>query len=285
LSSGGAYEDEMGNLSRLSDQELDRLLTGKEPPEGGDFGELAAFVCDVAAVLPETPDEATAARHLAAIVSAAQLQLEHESSAPRPSVNPSGLNRKALYFRGRRKMMSRNPFSSLASKLALAVIVLAAFGGTAYAGVLPDPLQGAVADVADTVGVSLPGAENASDDGAVEDVDNGTVGDTDYGSVGDTNGGDEGAVEDDQGDNDQGDQGSAVEDDQGDNDQGDQGDNDQGDQGDNDQGDSGDQGDQGSVDEGDQGSVDQGDQGSADEGDQGGNDGGEASGDQGDGDN
>jgi hypothetical protein len=249
----------MGNLSRMSDQELNRLLTGKEPPEGGDFGELAAFVCDAAAALPETPDEATAARHLAAIVSAAQLQLEHESSALRPSVNPSGLNRKALYFRGRRKMMSRNPFSSLAGKLALvAVIVLAAFGGTAYAGVLPDPLQGAVADVADTVGVSLPGAENASDDGVVEDVDNGAVDDPDYGSVGDTNGGDEGAVEDDQG---------RV-------DQGDQGDNDQGDQGD-----------QGSAVEDDQGSVDQGDQGNADEGDQGGDDGGGASGDQGDGDN
>jgi hypothetical protein len=265
LSSGGAYKDEMGNLSRLSDQELDRLLAGKEPPEGGDFEELAAFVCDAAAVLPETPDEATAARHLAAIVAAAQLQLEHESSAPRPSVNPSGLNRKALYFRGRRKLMSNNPFSSLAGKIALvAVIVLAAFGGTAYAGVLPDPVQGAVADVADTVGVSLPGAENDSDDGAVEDVDNGAVGDTDYGSVGDTNGGDQGiADEGDQGDNDQGDQGSVVEDDQGDNDQGDQGD----------------------ADEGDQGNADEGDQGNADQGDQGGNDGGGASGDQGDGDN
>jgi hypothetical protein len=255
LSGGGAYKDEMGYLSRLSDQELDRLLAGKEPPEGEDFGELAAFVSDAAAVLHETPDEATAARHLAAIVAAAQLQLEHESSAPRPSVNPSGLNRKALYFRGRRKLMSSSPPSSFAGKIALvAVIVLAAFGGSAYAGVLPDPVQGAVADVADTVGVSLPGAENDSDDGAVEDVDNGAVGDSDFGTVGDTNGGDEGADEGDQGDNDQGDQGSVDEDDQGDNDQGDQG-------------------------------ADEGDQGNADEGDQGGNEGGGASGEQGDGDN
>jgi hypothetical protein len=270
LSGGGAYKDEMGYLSRLSDQELDRLLAGKEPPEGEDFGELAAFVSDAAAVLHETPDEATAARHLAAIVAAAQLQLEHESSAPRPSVNPSGLNRKALYFRGRRKLMSSSPPSSFAGKIALvAVIVLAAFGGSAYAGVLPDPVQGAVADVADTVGVSLPGAENDSDDGAVEDVDNGAVGDTDVGTVGDTNGGDQGADEDDLGDNDQGDQGAdeADQGDQGDNDQGDQGSVDEGDQGDNDQG------------------ADEGDQGNADEGDQGGNEGGGASGEQGDGDN
>jgi hypothetical protein len=249
LSSGDAYEDEMGKLSRLSDQEIDRLLTGQEPPEGGDLGELAAFVCDTAAVLPETPDEATAAGHLAAIVAAAQLQVEHESSAPRPSVNLSGLSRKALYFRGRRKQMSGNPFSRLAGKIALAaVVVLAALGGTAYAGVLPDPVQGAVADVADTVGLSLPGAENESDDGVVEDVDNGAADDTDYGSVGDTNGGDQGAAgDDDQGDNDQG----AV-------DEGDQGENDQGDQG-------AGEDDQRNAEEDDQGSTDQSGQDNADQ--------------------
>jgi hypothetical protein len=289
LSDFGAYENEMDTIAKLSERELDLLLAGKGPSDNASPEELAAFFSEAADVLLETPGEATSARHLAAIAAAAHAKFSQ------PSVSPARANREAPSSRPRSKLVFRNPFSSLAAKLALAgVLVLAAFGGTAYAGVLPDPVQGTVSNVADTIGVSLPDGD--SNDGAVNDVDDGDVNNVDEGTVGDTNGGDEGIANDgavnDVVDNDQGDddQGTAGDDDQGDDDQGAAGDDDQGDddQGAADQGavDEGDQGaaDQGAVDEGDQGAADQ---GAADEGGQGDSSGDQddsgSSGDQGDG--
>ena len=263
MSDFGAYEGEMDNIARLSDRELDLLLEGKAPADDGSVDDVTAFVEEAAVFLQETPDEATAARHLAAIAAVAHEELSE------PSVSPSRADRKAPSFRIRSKPVFRNPLSGLAGKMALvAVVVLAVFGGTAYAGGLPHPLQGAVADVADSLGLSLPGADDDSDDGAVGDVDEGALDDADDGTV-DDQGDDypdhEGTIEDDQGDDEQG----ANEDDQGDDDQGDQGANED-DQGDDDQGDQGaNEDDQGDDDQGDQGANED-DEGSADEGDQGG---------------
>jgi hypothetical protein len=260
LTDFGAYESEMEHLSNLSDQELDRLLAGKEPSDDGALDELADFLQKAAALLPETPARSTANRHIAAMVATAQQLSESDSRDSEPSVNPSRADRKAHRFRTRRKPVFKNPLSGLAGKMALvAVVVLAVFGGTAYAGALPDGVQGAVADVADSLGVSLPDADNDSVDGAVSDVDEGALDDSDDSTV-DDQGDDypdhQGTLADDQGDDDQG---TVDEDDQGDDDQGDQGTVDEDDQGD--------QGDQGSVnedDQGDQGSVNEDDQGDGD---------------------
>jgi hypothetical protein len=272
----------MDKIARLTDRELDLLLAGKAPSDYGSLDDVAAFVGEVATVLQETPDEATAARHLAAISAVAREEFSQ------PTVSPSRADRKAHCFRTRSKPVFRNPLSGLAGKMALiAVVVLAAFGGTAYAGGLPDPLQGAVADMADSLGVSLPGADNDSDDVAVNgDEDSAlddSVGNGDEGAVSDVNDGEVDSIdEDDQGNADEDDQGSAAEDDQGNADEDDQSsaaEDDQGSAAEDDQG--GDAGDQ-TGDSGDQGG-DAGDQG-GDAGDQGG-DAGDQSGSQGDGDN
>jgi len=286
LSDLGAYENEMDTNAKLSERELDLLLSGKGPSDYASLDELAAFFSEAADVLQEAPSEATSVRHLSAIAAAADAEFSQ------PSVGPSRANREAPSSRPRSKLVFRNPFSSVARKLALAsVLVLAAFGGTAYAGALPNPVQGAVSDAAETLGVSLPDGD--SDEGVANNVDEGAVNDVVGGTVGDTSGdegiADDGAAndvnDDDQGEDDQGDQANAGGGDQGDDDQGtnDQGDDDQGtvdqsDQGDDDQG-TADQGDQGAADQGDQGDQGDDDQGTADQGDS------EPSGDQGDGGN
>lgn len=202
MSDYGAYQDDMGRLSNLSDRDLDRLLTGKAPLDGGDLEELAAFIRDVRVHFEVPPDEDAAARHLAAMYAAA------ESAT---SETTTSLDReRSTQLRSRRKFMLRNPLSSLRAKLATAVVAgvlaLSAFGGAAYAGALPGPVQDAVAGVANNVGVSLPDSNDIdngdvanvdegqlgnTDDGAVSDTNDGALGNTDEGTVGDTNEGDQ----------------------------------------------------------------------------------------------
>lgn len=229
----------MGRISRLSDQELDRLLAGKVASGNGDLEELAAFIRDVRGRFGEPPSAETAARHLAAIVEAAHFTGEGEETTARQEREGSAADReRSGQPRSRRKLMLRNPFSPLRAKLAVAVtavglLLLSAFGGVAYAGALPDPVQGAVADVAGTIGISLPGSgENDLDEGNVDDVDDGNVGDLDDGDVDNVDDGavddlDEGELNDlhdgDVGDVDEGDQGNVEESDQGNADEGDQG--------------------------------------------------------------
>ncbi len=161
MSGYGADEDEMGYFPRLGDRELDSVLAGNAPAGRDDLRELAAFFRDTRTLFAEAPEAATAAKHLAEIVSAARLVADdgERPIADRPA-----------------RQRSRNPFSSLGTRVAAAaagLALLAAFGGAAYAGVLPGPVQGTVADLAGTVGISLPGNENDVDQGDVGNADEG----------------------------------------------------------------------------------------------------------------
>ena len=261
MSDFDAYRDDMERISRLSDQEIDRLLAGKAPAGDADLEELAAFVQDVETLFKESPTEETAARQLAAIAEAAHL-------LPVPADRErSGHPR----FRVRSKPMR--------AKLVVAsagLLLVMAFGGAAYAGALPGSVQGTVADLAGSVGVTLPdedGDDSDFDDGDVSNVDEGDKEDFDDGPgavdespVDDVDDDDKGKVDDDQ-------QGDADDDDQGEDDQGDdaQGDDDdQGEQEDADEGDrdDGDKADRGDREDGDQGDEDDGDQGSSEDGDE-----------------
>jgi hypothetical protein len=172
----------MGSSSRLSDQEFDRLLTGRAPAGAASLEEVAAFFRDVTATLQQAPDEATATRHLSAIAEASRLRSEHEGSVSGPahaSVPPR-----------RRKLVSGNVFASRTAKIALAgVLALGAFSGAAYAGALPGPIQRPTADVANNLGLSLPGADqnnNNVDQGNQNNVDQGHQTNTDQGQRGNT---------------------------------------------------------------------------------------------------
>ncbi len=230
----------MGRISRLSDQELDRLLAGKTPPHDGDLEELAAFMRDVR-LLEEPPAAETASKHITAIVEAAQAEPQAERARP-------------AQRRFRRNLMP-STFSQVRTKLVIvtagaALLLLATFGGAAYAGALPGPVQGVVAGAAGNVGISLPGEDdNNVDQGDVNNVDEGNVNNVGEGTVNNADEGQQGNVQ-------EGDQGNVVEGDQNNNVE-----------------------QQGNVQEGDQGNVQQGDQGSGDnagKGDQGNNDNGPA---------
>jgi hypothetical protein len=252
----------MERISRLSDGEIDGILAGQAPSEDTDLEELAAFMLDVGWLFRESSTEETAARHLAAIAEAVRL-LPEDAGGVTPRRGSSSVRERSGHarFRLRSKPMRAKLLVATAS-----LLLLLAFGGAAFAGALPGPVQGTVADVVGNVGVTLPGdgSDVDSDDESViegddsSDVDTDDQGDDDKGQPADDDQGDQG--DDEQGDDDQGDQGD---DEQGDDDQGDQGDDDQGDD---DQGDQGDD-DQGDDDQGDQGDDDQGDDDQGDQGD------------------
>jgi hypothetical protein len=140
-------------FAHRSDRELDDVLAGNTPAADGELGELAGFVRALRTSLTEAPPPSLAAAHVAAIVAAAR-------SVEAPAV-------------GR----ARRPFSSARFRVfavAAGFALLAAFGGAAYAGALPHHVQGKVAGIAGTVGISLPGNNN--------DVNQGDAGNRNDGS-------------------------------------------------------------------------------------------------------
>ena len=193
MSDHGAYEGEMGRFSRFSDRDLDALMAGKTPAGRGELDDLAAFLRDAAVVFEEAPDGGIESRHLAAIVQSARLLAEHDGLATEPTA--AGEPARSP----RRKFMSRKLLVPVAVGVLLALSV---FGGVAYAGALPGPIQGPVADVVDNLGVSLPGADtddgaqNDKDDGPVADVDDGAKDDKDDGPVADVDDGAKGDQDD-----------------------------------------------------------------------------------------
>lgn len=164
MSDGGASQDEMGRFLRLRDRELNRLLAGRTLADNGDLDELATFVRELTHTFQAAPDPATETRHLNAIIDALRA-LPAADTAPMAATDGSAsLARRSRWLAGR----------SWAARLVLAgVLTFGLFCGVAYAGALPGPVQGAVADVARNVGVSLPGAHNDKDDGAQNDKQDG----------------------------------------------------------------------------------------------------------------
>jgi hypothetical protein len=263
-----AYEEDVGRLSSLSDHEIDRVLTGRALGADGALEEIAAFLEDVRPYFQEPPNDVTAAQHLAAIGQATRALSDgtgvavHGFSADRArSQRARSRSRSTL---GRRKLLV----------LAAALGVLLAFGGAAYAGALPGPVQGAVSDLVGNVGVSVPGdGDGDSDDGGQGGSDDGPVGDHEDRDLGDVDRGEQPVDEgppNDVGDDQRGD----VDDDQqgegndgaGDNaDDGDGNDDDQGEQEDVDEGHGGGQEDAGEDDD-DQG-EDNGNRGHGDDDD------------------
>jgi hypothetical protein len=178
LSDLDAYGDEMGRFSRLNDRELDRLLAGHAPAEDGVLDELADFVRELNVVFQEAPDGATETRHLTAIMDAVRL-LPAAGAPALTSTVERPLSSRRVAWSGWRSRAARVAFAG--------VLALSAFCGVAYAGALPGPVQGAVADVARNVGVSLPGAHNDKNDGAQNDKHDGAGNNAPVGPQTDTN--------------------------------------------------------------------------------------------------
>ena len=181
MSDSDAYHDNVQRISELSDRDIDLLLAGQSPSDGNGVDDLAAMIREVKQVLQQGPSEETAARHLAAILEAATSGAAEAAVDRAPSgVQPSGPDaQRRGHRRTRRKLL-----------LSAGIIgaTLATFGGAAWAGVLPGPIQRAVADLASHVGISLPGTGNDRDDGPTNDRNDGPTHDRDDRSIDDAEG-------------------------------------------------------------------------------------------------
>ena len=167
MSGSDAYEDEMRIFSRLSDRVQDSVLAGRTSSVGDELQELAAFCRDTRALLMQAPPESTAARHITEIAEAARRVAQGGGGSP------ASEGRSLDSPTQRRRWI---PFSSLGTRVAVAatgLALLAALGGAAYAGVLPDPIQDRVADIARNVGLSLPATGNDTHRGGIVNTDDG----------------------------------------------------------------------------------------------------------------
>ena len=234
MSDFDAYKDDVERVSSPSDHEIDRLVTGRALGADGALDEIAAFLEDVRPYFQERPDDATAAQHLAAIAQASGALHDDASVAVR------GSSADRARSQGARSRSRSKPRRRKLLVLAATLGVLLAFGGAAYAGALPGPMQGAVSDLVGNVGVSVPGDGDSdggdSDDGDQGGSDDGHVGNLDDRDPGDVDRGeqrvDEGPADerdDDQRDEagdgagDNADEGNSNDDDQGEQEDGDEG--------------------------------------------------------------
>lgn len=130
------------NINRHGD-ELDRLLYVQGPVERAGLAEALRSLRDR---VHEEPSPAVAERHLAAITAAAA---DAAHAAP---TTPARADTSPWRARGRRVL------GLTALKVAIGVTAAAAATGSGMAatGNLPDPVQRAVAEVADRVGIQLP---------------------------------------------------------------------------------------------------------------------------------
>ena len=184
--------DEMeGSIRRVNDL---------DPLDGTDAAaaDLAVFAEDLRTAFPEAPlPERVAEDHIAAMIGAIQLLADKGESALEPTSNAYGPDRRASGLPKPRKRTMKKMLISVAVTAAM----LVSLGGLAHAGVLPEPIQGAVGSV---LGIDDEGDQGNIDDGAVGNTDDGAVknvddaaavGDTNDGAVGDVDDGGQGNVD------------------------------------------------------------------------------------------
>ena len=137
---------------------------------GGDalLDEFARFFEDFHEAYPETSTEDHEAAHVVAMLDAAQLLAENGEPVARPASKAHGPENQASGLpKLRRKTMFGKVFSSRAALVAIgAVVLLIAFSGMAFAGVLPAPIQDSVSHAAEGVNIVLP----TSDEGDVSTI-------------------------------------------------------------------------------------------------------------------
>jgi len=179
MSDYDAYKGDMERIAELSDRDIDRLIAGEAPSSARAVDDLAAFIRDIRTQFGEPPTEWSAAAHLAAIVQAAEARTAGDMATP--TLVRSGSPVADLEQAGRSRSGSIavrwRPSGRRRARLVAAVVVLlSGFGGAAYAGALPGPVQGEVADLVGRFGIELPGAGGHDpDQGNTPDLDRGTV--------------------------------------------------------------------------------------------------------------
>jgi hypothetical protein len=133
------FSFDMSSLYKTRDRDVERILSGKAPADGG-HDDLCLLVRELQNAFPAGPVPAEAeAAHLAAIESALLQSQEGGSVVGSGSdVSGSGTRTSGLLPTKRRKPVFGRLFASPAVKIAaVAIGVFAVFGGVAAAGSIP----------------------------------------------------------------------------------------------------------------------------------------------------
>lgn len=186
----------------MDDRDIDRLLAGSSTGDDAGLAQLAEVLTAVGDAYPTPSTEGLEASHLAAMMETAHLLAETGELAARPASNAHGPALQAPGLPKLRRTTLKDIWTMKGAKIAaISVAAVLALGGTAYAGVLPAPVQKVVASAVRGVGITLPSAA-APETETVEpsDANKGDKSDEQTGTVGtdqgDQNNVDEGQVGD-----------------------------------------------------------------------------------------
>ena len=155
MSDTDAYESDMSWLSRLSEDEIEQVISGDYAGDDASLSDLAAFSRNAKATFASAPGDATRVAHVTAMAEAAADLDVVPVRAPGPAASSP--------FR-RVKLVLTSLFASLIAKVALVGVALAATtGGLAATGSLPEPAQEALAKASEKVGFELPAGDDAEE--------------------------------------------------------------------------------------------------------------------------
>lgn len=167
------YQGEMKSFGKLSEQELDRLFSGKAPAENSGLDDISALARKVQSAFTGGIDPAVESTHLAALMQRVNLTEKGDLAAmPASKVTGPGLQASGLP-KLRRRFMLESLFATLAAKIAaggLAVVMAAV--PVAATGNFPDQMQTGISQAVEKVGIHIPAGESDEADEAADDSQN-----------------------------------------------------------------------------------------------------------------
>lgn len=149
-------------MEKVSEQELNRLFSGKAPSQGSGLPDLSRFVQGLHSSYPGAIAPEVEQAHLAALIQLVNLTDKGDLAA-RPASKVTGPHAQASGLpKARRMFMLESLFVTLAAKIGLgAVAVAMAATGAAATGNLPDQAQTGISRAVEKVGIHVPLGESA----------------------------------------------------------------------------------------------------------------------------
>ncbi len=154
----------MKSFYNSRDRDLERILLGKDPVDGK-HEDARLVVAELRAAFPAVAIPAgVEAAHLAAMMQRARAAHRADTPAAAEAISISAGVTPASRRPAGRTQPRLSPLFASRSLLIVTVVILglAALGGAATAGALPDALQSAVSRVAGVVGIPIPDGHEAS---------------------------------------------------------------------------------------------------------------------------
>jgi hypothetical protein len=166
----GVYQVEMKPFGKISEQELDRLFSGKAPAENSGLKDIARLVQKVQATYLTNIEPDVEATHLAGLIEMVILTDKGDLAA-RPASKVTGPHAQASGLpKPRRRFMLESLFATLAGKIAAGGIAIAmAATGAAATGHLPDQAQTGLSNAVEKIGIHIPLGDTAEE--ALEDAE------------------------------------------------------------------------------------------------------------------